>query len=441
MMSEEKSSILIVYQFFYPENFRTNDIAAELVRRGHKVTVLTGIPNYPEGKFYKGYGLFKKRQETWNGVDIIRIPLIPRGKTKLGLILNYISFPISGFFWNLFCSKNIKADQVYMTETSPMNQCKVGVAYGKKYNVPVTLYVQDLWPENVEIITGINSPMLNKPLMRMTQKIFAGCDRIMGTSPSFERIIRQRAEEAVLKYGFKGKKVGVDASGRPLEGPVVSYLPQYAESVYEPVPKREKQGFWIGFTGNIGEAQGLQVLPEVARQLKAGRHDVHFLIVGDGRAKNKLIERIRELGVDEYFEFMPRVPADKIPGILASCDVGYISFMNHPFFANTIPAKLQSYMACGKAILALAGGETARIVKEADCGMVVALERIVASSEGKASGTAKDGEKSFELTRAILDMMSWSPAEIEAAGRRGYEYNKAHFDKKTLMDELESYLE
>lgn len=438
-MNENKSHILIVYQFFYPENFRTNDIALELVKRGHKVTVLTGIPNYPEGKFYKGYGLFKKRRETWNGIDIIRIPLIPRGKTKMGLILNYLSFPVSGFFWNLFCSKKIKADQVYMTETSPMNQCKVGVQYGKKYNVPVTLYVQDLWPENVEIITGIKSPLLNKPLMRMTQKIFAGCDRIMGTSPAFERIIKERAEEAVKKYGFKGKKVQLDAAGKPMQGPIVSYFPQYAEDVYEPVPKRERQGFWIGFTGNIGDAQGLEVLPETAKILKKNNHNVHFMIVGNGRAKDRLLARIHELDVDDYFEFLPRVSPEKIPDILAGCDVGYISFMNHPFLANTIPAKLQSYMACGKAILALAGGETARIVEEADCGVCVRLENIVRSSDGEGT-LSRDGEKAFELSKAIVELMSWSHQAIDEAGMRGYEYNKIHFDKKTLMDELEGYL-
>lgn len=435
----EKSHILIVYQFFYPENFRTNDIALDLVKRGHKVTVLTGIPNYPEGKFYKGYGLFKRRRETWNGIDIIRIPLIPRGKTKLGLILNYLSFPISGFFWNLFCSKNIKADQVYMTETSPMNQCMVGVRYGKKYNVPVTLYVQDLWPENVEIITGISSPALNKPLMHMTQKIFAGCDRIMGTSPSFEKIIRERAIEGVKKYGFKGKKVSIDANGNPTECPKVSYLPQYAEDVYHPVTKVEKQGFWIGFTGNIGEAQGLQILPEVAKQLKKGHHDVHFMIVGEGRAKGKLLDRIEELEVNEYFEFVPRVAPNEIPDILAGCDVGYISFMDHPFFSNTIPAKLQSYMACGKAILALAGGETARIVEEADCGICVRMESIVRASDGHGT-ISRDGEKVFALTRAIVEMMSWSHEKVDEAGMRGYEYNRTHFDKVALMDELEGYL-
>ena len=142
-------------QYFYPEQFRINNICAEWVKRGYDVTVLTGIPNYPQGRFYDGYGLFDRRRENWNGIKIIRIPLIPRGHNSIGLVMNYLSFPISGFFWNIFT--DVKADYVFMFETSPMNQCKIGVRYAKKHKVPLYLYVQDLWPENVEIVTGIHN--------------------------------------------------------------------------------------------------------------------------------------------------------------------------------------------------------------------------------------------------------------------------------------------
>ena len=142
-----KKHILIVSQYFYPEQFRINDIAAEWVKRGHKVTVLTGIPNYPQGKFYDGYSWRKNRREVWNGVDIIRIPLFARGKSSIGMILNYFSFVISGFFWK--CFTKLKADVVFTFEVSPMTQALIGVWYSKKHKIPNYLYVQDLWPENV----------------------------------------------------------------------------------------------------------------------------------------------------------------------------------------------------------------------------------------------------------------------------------------------------
>lgn len=157
---KEKKHILVLSQYFYPEQFRINDMCNEWVKRGYKVTVLTGIPNYPYGKFYKGYGYTKKRHEQWNGMEIIRIPLIPRGKTAIGLILNYLSFVCSGFFWKTFTK--VKADCIFMYEVSPMTQTLIGVWYAKKQKIPCFLYVQDLWPENVEIVTGIkNKTILN----------------------------------------------------------------------------------------------------------------------------------------------------------------------------------------------------------------------------------------------------------------------------------------
>ena len=138
----KKAHILVVSQYFYPEQFRINDICREWVRRGYRVTVLTGIPNYPQGKFYTGYGLCKKRKESWNGVEILRLPLVPRGKSSLGLILNYLSFPAAGFLWKCFTC--VRADFVFNFETSPMTQSLVAVWYAKKRKIPCYLYVQDL---------------------------------------------------------------------------------------------------------------------------------------------------------------------------------------------------------------------------------------------------------------------------------------------------------
>ena len=159
--------ILVICQYFYPEQFRINDICSEWVKRGYDVTVLTGIPNYPQGRFYDGYGWFKKRRE---------------------IVLNYFSFPISGFFWNLFT--RLKADYVFMFETSPMTQCKIGVRYAKKHRVPLYLYVQDLWPENVEIVTGIHSPLVIKPIDRM-------CTIGLSMRRSFTGLFQKKKRESV----------------------------------------------------------------------------------------------------------------------------------------------------------------------------------------------------------------------------------------------------
>ena len=373
----------------------------EWVKRGHKVTVVTGIPNYPQGEFYKGYGWFKNRRETWNGVEIIRLPLVARGHGSVRLALNYLSFVVSGFFWSHFTG--LKADYVFTFEVSPMTQALLGVWFAKRRKIPNYLYVQDLWPENVEIVTGIHSNAVLGPISRMVNYIYKRCDAIFATSPSFVTGIQKRC---------------------PGQEQKVYYLPQYAEDFYKPLPRHPERSegssntFKIAFTGNIGKAQGLEILPKTAALLR-GKANVNFTIVGDGRNKAELLKQIEQNGVGDLFTMVDRQPAEKIPAILAECDAAFISFMDTPLFTKTIPAKLQSYMACGKPIVASACGETERIVREANCGVCAPI--------GDADA----------LAQAILEIKD--NAELSQMGINAVEYSKVHFSKAKLMDELEKF--
>ncbi len=349
--------ILLISQYFYPETFRVNDIAVEWVTRGHKVTVLTGIPNYPMGKYFEGYDLKHKRRENWNGVDIIRIPLIARGNSlnKLlntaGMVANYLSFVVSGYNW--VKKNNIGADLVFTVEVSPMTQALIGVWYGKRYNVPSYLYVQDLWPENIEAVAGIHNKLIIGSINKMVDKIYKDTDQIFTTSPSFVEAITNR-------------KI-------PIKKTKVRYWPQYAEEFYKPMQRQRiaeidinDKSFKIAFTGNLGRAQGLDVLPKTAALLR--NEFVKFVIVGDGRYQNEFERQIDMYDVRNKFIMIPRVSAERIPYILSACDAGFISFSKTHLWQMTIPAKLQSYMACGKAIIASASGETERIINDAKCG-------------------------------------------------------------------------
>ncbi len=399
--------ILLISQYFYPEPFRVNDMAAEWVKRGYKVTVLTGIPNYPMGKFYDGYDYRHKRRECWNGVDIIRIPLIPRGNSRnkllnaAGMAANYLSFIVSGRGW--VKKNNVKADLVFTVEVSPMTQALIGTWYKKRYHVPAYLYVQDLWPENVVTVTGIQSKAVIGPINRMVDKIYRETDEIFTTSPSFVKAIVNR-------------KTKVDRKK-------VHYWPQYAEEFYRPMPRQNIDGipdddsFKIAFTGNIGTAQGLGILPETARLLKT--ENVKFIIVGDGRFLPELERQIEKRRVREKFILLPRVPASRIPEILSACNAGFISFAQTPLWEMTIPAKLQSYMACGKAIIASASGETKRIIQEAECGICCEI--------GNAQALA-DGIR--ELIRA----------DCQDMGRKARKYFRENFDKKKLMDQMDRFI-
>ena len=399
-----KKHILIVSQYFYPEQFRINDIATEWVKRGYKVTVLTGIPNYPQGKFYKGYDWVHNRRETWNGIDIIRIPLIARGKSSIGMVMNYFSFVTSGFFWNIFTG--IKADLVFTFEVSPMTQALIGVWYSKKNKVPNYLYVQDLWPENVEIVTGIKNPAIIRPIEKMVHYIYKNCDKIFATSPSFVRSIQKRISEDLEK---------------------VIYWSQYAEDFYHPTEEKSELipqdcVLNITFTGNIGTAQGLEILPEVAKLLKEENVKVRFNIVGDGRNKENLIRCIRENDVEEYFNLTGWVLAEKIPAVLSASDAAFLSFADNPLYSMTIPAKLQSYMACGIPILASACGETKRVIEEAQCGFV--------SKIGSVRG----------LSGIIIKYLSLSDDEKNAMKTNSVQYYKTYFDKNDLHNYMETAL-
>lgn len=387
--------ILVISQYFYPEPFRINDICQEWIKRGHKVTVLTGIPNYPEGKFYKGYGWFKKRKENWNGANIIRIPIISRGHSSFRLILNYYSFVISGWFWKAFT--RLKPDLIFTFEVSPMTQALIGKWFSKRRKIPNYLYVQDLWPENLEVVGGIKNKRILSHYQKMTDKIYARCTKIFATSPSFVNSIQERVTD-------KDK---------------VLYWPQYAEEIYKPVnspnppeiPKDER--FKIIFTGNVGTAQGLDILPKVARQVE----NVLFVIVGNGRYKEQLLKDVED--IKNKFLFIDRQPAERIPELLCSCDVAFLSFMDSPLFEKTIPAKLQSYMACGMPILASASGETKRIIEESNCGFCCELGDV-----GK-------------LVKTINEMKS---KELNFMKQSSLEYCNKFFDREVLLNDIEKMM-
>lgn len=399
--------ILVVAQYFYPEQFRINDICTEWVKKGYKVTVITGIPNYPQGKYYPGYGLFKNRTEVYNGVDIIRIPLAPRGKSSLMLALNYFSFVLSGFLWKIFTK--INADYVFIFEVSPMTQALPGVWYAKKKKIPCYLYVQDLWPENVEIITGITNKYIIGAIGKMVDYIYSHCDKIFATSKSFVQAIANR--------GVKKEKI--------------SYWPQYAEDFYTPKTKSvvpeipDDDVFNIIFTGNIGNAQGLEILPATAQSLKEKKlaHRIRFNIVGDGRYKQELVELVNKKDVAEMFNFIPRQPAMRIPELLANCDVAFQCLTDNPLFAMTIPAKLQSYMACGIPVISSSNGETNRILEE---------------SQGGLFSPAGDEQK---LANIIIEIVNKTPEQLLEMGRNARKYYIENFNKYDLLNEMDSYFD
>lgn len=402
-INSHNKRLLIVTQYFYPEQFRINDMCTEWVKRGYEVTVLTGVPNYPEGRFFPGYGWFRKRREMFGGVRIIRIPIISRGKSNVRLALNYFSFVLSGFLWGLLTRE--KPNLVFAFEVSPMTQILPAIWFANRRKIPCLAYIQDLWPECFMEATGISAPIIIKSINKMADYIYHRCQKIFVTSVSFKHAVHARdiAEDKVV------------------------FWPQYAEEFYQPsdnstLNRLQGKAFSIVFAGNIGTAQGLEILPKVVKTLRDIGHPVYFIIVGEGRGKSLLVDEIRHHQVEDEFLFLGQKPPEEIPAILAGADAAYLSFSDKPLYQMTIPAKLQSYMACGMPIIASAEGETKKIIEEAACGLCC--------ETGNAEALAK----------TIMDFIGLPAHVRESMGAQAETYAKEHFFKSKLMDEMDAYI-
>ena len=397
--------ILIVTQYFWPENFKINDIALGLKENGHKVEILTCKPNYPSGNFIEGYTFFNKRVEFWNNIKIHRSGVIPRGKGKgLQLFLNYISFAILGSIRALFIRS--KFDRIIVFEPSPIT---VGIpAIFAKYifKAPIYFWVQDLWPASINAGGGINNKVIIKIFDCLTRIIYNHSKKILVQSKAFIPYI--------LNQKIDLKKI--------------VYYPNTTENFYQikqPNPKLLSSlpnGFKILFAGNIGESQSFDTLLSTAKMLKQENKLVYWLILGDGRMKDYVKTKIIEFGLEDNFLLLGTYSSDIMPDYFSCADVLIVSLKKNPIFSLTIPSKIQSYLACGKPIIASLDGEGARIIKEAKAGFI------------------SDAEDTFALKDSINNAMALSRSELLQLGINARYYFENEFERSHLIYRLELIL-
>ncbi|MFQ6836301.1 MAG: glycosyltransferase family 4 protein [Thomasclavelia spiroformis] len=392
--------ILIISQYFYPENFRINDLALELKNRGHKITVLTGLPNYPKGEYFDGYDDKKNCDEIWNDIPIYRCKLRPRKTGSVNLIKNYLSFVIEANK-KLKELENQDFDLIYVFEVSPITVALPAIKFKKKKKIPIVINIQDLWPENIIAVTGITNFIVIGLVNKMVNYIYKHCDLILTASPSFVDKIRDRIKN-------KDK---------------VAYWPQYSivSKTNEDVSLYNKDFFNIVFTGNIGEAQGIDLAIEAANILKNEKICWHF--VGDGRNRKKLEKMVKEYNIDERVIFHGFHPEKEIPKYLKDADAALLILKPNPIFEMTIPAKLQTYLACGVPILGCVSGEGKRIIEESNAGIV-------------------SDEISVEaLVKACQKFINLNSNDLNAYKDKAFQYGDDNFNKNNLILDLEKYME
>ena len=397
--------ILIVTQYYYPEQFQINDIAPELVKRGHEVTVLCGVPNYPKGVVFKSYEtsgereLAEKEYFEHTGVKVVHVSQIPRGNNPFSLIRNYISFARNSK--NAVRQVDRDFDVVLGYQLSPITSMYAALEYKKLNGAPVVYYTLDIWPVSAEGMLKSKKNPLMWPVKWMSRKIYQGADRILVTSRPF------------IDYLQQVNGVAMDR---------LAYLPQHADSRMLEMDMKADDNAVADFlfAGNIGKGQRADVIVEAAKIL-GRRGDYRIHMVGDGRMREELERKVREAGLADNVIFYGNQKREDMPSFYKMADALLITLRGNNEVGNTMPGKLQMYMTTGKPILGAINGAANEVIHESRCGACV--------KAGDYKGLA-------DLMLRYIE----HPDLFEGCGENARSYFKEHFTLEKFMDVLEKEL-
>jgi glycosyltransferase involved in cell wall biosynthesis len=403
-MSEQKLKVLIVSQYFWPENMRINDLAEGLVQRGHEVTVLTGWPNYPEGRVFEDYRRSPEQYAEYRGAEIVRVPFIPRGKRSITLALNYVSFFVSGSVWGSWKLRGREFDAIFVYAVSPILSAIPALVIGKFKKTPVFIWVLDLWPETLKAVGVLANERLLALVGKGVSWIYNRADYLLVQSQAFTASAKQYCT-------------------RVMPSERLIYFPSWAEDGFSDLPAQgsalleaDPQVFTVLFAGNLGEAQDFPAILDVAEALR-GKLAIRWAIVGDGRMSEWLEQQVCERQLDNVL-LLGRHPLDAMPALFATVDALLVSLKTNEVFEKTIPGKVQAYLASGKPILGMLDGEAARVIEEAGAGLVC------------SSGDRQAFSSIVEQMALML------PLQREAMGGLGKRYYEEHFSKEKLFSNL-----
>ena len=400
--------ILVVSQYFWPEEFRINDLVNSLVQRGIEVDVLTGKPNYPEGFIYDGYTTFGCLVESWHGANIFRVPLLPRGKNStIRLILNYLSFVVTGLLFGPFLLRKRKYDVIFVYGISPILVAIPAVLISWLKSAKLVVWVQDLWPQSLSATGYVNSNFLLRCVELVVRWIYQHTDLLLVQSRAFETPVSDLAPGKTIIYYPNS----VDSSFANLPTP----------NIQQPKIESLENGFPVVFAGNVGAAQAVDSIVEAASLLQEVPQ-IKFVIFGSGSKWPWLYDQIASQGLRNIF-LTGRLPIELMPGYLQKAEVLLVSLSNEPIFALTVPNKIQAYMAAGRPIVASLNGEGARLVVES------------------GSGISCPAEDPVALAQAILALYQMSAEQRQKMGENGRIYYRNHFDHDILVDQLINHLD
>lgn len=396
--------VLLVSQYFWPETFGINALVRSLQERGLQVTVLTGKPNYPEGSVFAGYSAWGTSRESCDGIEVLRLPLFPRGKrSSMRLLLNYLSFIVAGSVLGPWMLRHRTFDAVFVYAPSPLLQALPAIWLARLKRAPIALWVQDLWPESLSATGFVRNQRVLAMVALVVRFIYRYTDRVLVPSEAF-RVPIQALTNGSADIRYYPNAWVEEPSTNPPPG-------------VEVLAKEIASGFSVVFAGNLGAAQSLDTILDAAERLLDEGADVRFFLIGSGSLSAWLSEEIQHRGLRNVR--MPgRFSPTAMPVLYAAASALLVSLRDEPIFAYTIPSKLQGYLAAGRPVIASLNGEGARVVTEAGAG--------VSCSAGSASALATAVRSLAEMESAALDKM----------GDNARRYALAHFSLDHLTGDL-----
>ena len=396
--------VLVVSQYFWPETFRITEVAQSLRGLGHEVIVLTGQPNYPDGVVLPGYAATSFRVQVHDGLTIYRVPLVPRGRgSALRLLLNYLSFIISAIVFGPWLLRSRRVDVILVFGMSPILQAIPAILLARIKNARVVTWVQDLWPESLSATGFVRNPKILGIVAAVVRWIYRKNDLLLVQSQAFiEPVVKMAGNTPVVYHPNPGElafsTVGSD----------------------RPTALQLEPGFNVVFAGNLGTVQALDTVLAAA-QLLRDRQDVRFVLVGSGSRSEWLQQEVNRLGLDNV-KMPGRYSPSDMPGILAQASAVLVSLVKDPIISQTVPSKVQAYLAAGKPIIASLDGEGARVVMEA------------------GAGVACPAEDAHALADAVLQLRDALPEARQQMAQRGLIYYAQHFEPNLLAKRLAQIL-
>jgi len=393
--------VLILSQYFWPESFRINEIAESLRDAGCKVSVLTGQPNYPDGKVFDGYSAFGcGRSQHPSGIPVYRVPLVPRGQgSAIGLALNYLSFVLAGATLGPWLLRGQRIDVVFVYGISPILQAVVGVVLQYTHGAKLVTWVQDLWPQSLAVTGYLRNERALAMVAAVVRWIYRRSDLLLVQSEAFRSMVREYAGGTPIEFHPNPGERAFEQSG-----------PDELAALSLPV------GFNVVFAGNLGNAQSLDTILDAAELLR-DRVRVRFVLIGSGGRTAWLEQQLRLRQLTNVL--MPgRFPVEQMPALLRQAAVLLVTLARSPIMELTIPSKVQAYLAAGKPIIASMDGEGARIVAESGAGLACPAEDAIALADAVAALSEADEQRLAEM------------------GRAGRDYYTKHFHPDTLARAL-----